>query len=132
MRREFLTQGPVNHTDRPTNSNHFITFLMESKLNIVLHDAPTPRIAVGDWLVEWVLTATLLFEIDRLPNFPCHSGTAIDLIGENAQKVTGVADARGEVLFEDGHPLAVDRRRRRTGRKKRVQWNSSSQSSRRQ
>jgi len=31
-----------------TNSSQFIAFLMESKLNIVLHDAPTPCIAVGE------------------------------------------------------------------------------------
>ncbi len=45
-----------------TNSRQFITaFLMESKLNIVLHDAPTLCIAVGELLVESVLAATSFF-----------------------------------------------------------------------
>ena len=34
---------------------------MESKLNIVLHDAPTPCIAVGELFVESVLAATSFF-----------------------------------------------------------------------
>ena len=44
-----------------TNSSQSIAFLMESKLNIVLHDAPTPCIAVGELLVESVLAATSFF-----------------------------------------------------------------------
>jgi hypothetical protein len=44
-----------------TNSRQFIAFLMESKLNIVLHDAPTLCIAVGELLVESVLAATSFF-----------------------------------------------------------------------
>ena len=44
-----------------TNSRQFNAFLMDSKLNIVLHDAPTPCIAVGELLVESVLAATSFF-----------------------------------------------------------------------
>ena len=44
-----------------TSSRQFIAFLMESKLNIVLHDAPTPCMTVGELLVESVLAATSFF-----------------------------------------------------------------------
>ncbi len=44
-----------------TNSGQFIAFLMESKLNVVLHDAPIPCSAVGELLVESVLAATSFF-----------------------------------------------------------------------
>jgi hypothetical protein len=47
-------------------------------------------------LVEWVLAATNFF----LRSTACRISRAIQALrGENAQKVTGVADSRGEVLF---------------------------------
>lgn len=51
----------------------------------------------------------LLLELDRFADFPCHPVAVVSLFADNAQKVTGVAYARGEVLFEDGRRLAVDR-----------------------
>ena len=51
----------------------------------------------------------LLLEFDRLPDFPCHPGAAVGLFADNAQKVTGVTYARGEVLFDRDRLLAVDR-----------------------
>jgi hypothetical protein len=42
-------------------SRQFIAFLMESKLNIVLHDAPTPCSEAGGLLIESVLAATSFF-----------------------------------------------------------------------
>jgi len=81
---------------------------MESNLNIVLHDAPTPCIARGELLVESVLAATSFFLSStafRIPKPSSHCG----LFADNAQEVTCVAHTRGEVLFDGDRLLAIDR-----------------------
>ena len=48
-------------------------------------------------------------ELDRLADFPYHPGAAVGLFTDDAEKVTGITDARGEVLFDDVCLVAVDR-----------------------
>jgi hypothetical protein len=74
-----------------TNSHQFIAFLMESKLNIVLHDAPTRCNSVGELLVESILAATSFFLSStafRIPKPPSHCE---DIFADDAEEVTGVA-----------------------------------------
>ena len=51
----------------------------------------------------------LLLEFDRLADFPCHPGAVVGLFADDAQKMTGVTYARGEVLFDGDRLLAVGR-----------------------
>lgn len=51
----------------------------------------------------------LFLEFNRFPDFPSHPATVVGLFADDAQKVTGVVYARGEVLFGGDRLLAVDR-----------------------
>ena len=57
MRRESLGSVCSMTLIVSTNSGQSIAFLKEPKLNIALHDAPPPWIAVGELLIESVLAA---------------------------------------------------------------------------
>ena len=51
----------------------------------------------------------LLLEFERLADFPSHPGAVIGLFADNAKKVIGIVYARGEVPFDRGRLLAINR-----------------------